>query len=122
MKIRNSLSAVAFITAVIILSLGLLFYYPRYSYAHRATSVYEAAFARWESAHPSGYTAIVISNSLTQPTGGVNTIRVENGDIVSGQNPQCPSCSVESFSSLTIEALFQRIETECLHDFPVQYC
>ena len=122
MRTRIPLLAAAFVTTAVILAVGLLLYYPRFSYARRATSDFEVAHARWQSARPSSYTAIVINNSLTQPTGGANTIRVENGAVVSGQNPQCPSCSPESFSALTIEALFQRIEAECLHDFPTQYC
>jgi hypothetical protein len=70
----------------------------------------------------SSYTAIVTSNSHTHPTGGTNTIRVENDRLIDGQNPECPNCSIEIFNNLTIEALFQRIKAECLYDFLTQPC
>lgn len=121
MKIRCSPHLIAFILAAAIVTVGLLLY-PRYAYNRRATSNFEAAHALWQSARLSGYTATVISNSRTQSTGGVNTIKVENGVLISGHNLQCPTCSLESFSAFTIEALFQRIEAECLHEFPTQFC
>lgn len=70
--------------------------------------------AVWDRVSDGDYDAVVISNSLDDPTGGRNEIGVRAGKLSTGHNPDCRSCSLEDFSSLTIEALFERIEMECL--------
>ncbi len=122
MNIRVPLPLAAILLVILVVAAVLLLGYPRYAYARQAASSYEEALAIWRAANPTRYTAVVVSNSLTQPTGGTNTIRVERGRVVSAENPQCPDCPVQEFDALTIESLFQRIERECLHDFPTQLC
>lgn len=122
MKLRISLPVAGLITIVFILASVLLINSLRIAYTRHATSSYNAALALWLAADHSSYTAIISSNSLTQLTGGTNTIIVEHDKILYGHNPECPNCPIEIFDSLTVEALFQRIETECLHNFPTQLC
>ena len=122
MNIRVPLPLAAILLAILVVAAVLLLGYPRLAYMRQTVSSYEAALALWRAANPTRYTAVVVSDSLTQPTGGTNTIRVERGRIVSAENPQCPNCPIQEFDGLTIESLFQRIERECLHDFPNQLC
>ncbi len=121
-KIRIPLSTtliliIAFLTfAVTLISL------PRIAYTFQATKAYNSALSLWQSAGPTAYTMVVANNSPTQPIGGWNTIRVQDGLVLDGQNPDCPDCTPADFASLTVEALFQRIEEQCLRDFPFQFC
>jgi hypothetical protein len=87
-----------------------------------AVTAYNTALSKWRSAGPDAYTVVVASNSLTQPTGGWNTIHVQDGIVLEGRNPACAGCPSEAFELLTVEALFRRIEAECLMQFPSQFC
>jgi hypothetical protein len=82
----------------------------------------EGARSLWQEKGSSSYTIVVISNSHRQQTGGRNVIRVQAGEIAEAHNPNCPSCPAGHFAALTVERLFQRISTECLRDFPKQFC
>ncbi len=122
MKLRISLILAIVVAALLIVAVAALLGSPRRSYIRHATSAYASALALWNAAGPTSYTAVVVSNSLTQPSGGHNTIHVQGGVLVSAQNPRCPECEPSDFAGLTIDSLFQRIARECLHDFPTQFC
>ncbi len=107
---------------VIFIVLAALISLPGIAYTLRATKAYNAALSLWQSAGPSTYTMVVANNSHTQSTGGWNTITVQNSKVIEGQNPDCPNCTPAVFAPLTVEALFARIQAECLHDFPFQFC
>ena len=121
-KLRIPLPVAGLLIAVFVIASVKLIDSPRITYTRRATSAYNAALALWQAADHSSYTAIVSNNSHTQLSGGTNTIRVENGRVIDGHNPECPDCPIEIFDSLTVEALFQRIEAECLYEYPPQLC
>ena len=122
MKIRLSFPLAIIVTAALVLATAFFLLSPRVAYTLQATSAYEAAQGRWQAAHPSSYTIVAVSNSLTQSTGGANTIRVDDGDIAEAHNPDCPDCPIEVFADFTVEGLFRRIEAECLHGFPTEFC
>jgi len=122
MKKRIPRSTAIILLLVYFIALAALLYLPRLSYTLSATRAYNAALSLWQSAGPTAYIVVVGNNSPTQPTGGENTIRVQDGKAVAGHNPTCPDCTLEDFAPLTVEALFQRIQAECLHDFPFQLC
>ena len=112
-------TAVLFGLAIgILLAVGL----PRIIYTQRANSSFQNSQSLWLEKGSRSYTMVVYSNSLTQPTEGRNTLQVRDGIVVEANNPNCPNCTLDEFGSLTVEALFARIEAECLLDFPIQYC
>ncbi len=78
--------------------------------------------AIWVGASGGSYDAVVFSNSLDGATGGRNEISVRGGKLAAADNPDCPSCSPDDFASLTIEALFERIERECLQQKLLPIC
>jgi len=119
---KISLPLAILAAVVCVLGSALLILSPRIAYTRRATSAYEGALALWHARDHSTYTVTVVSNSRTQPTGGTNTIRVVNGQVVEAHNPECPDCPIASFVPLTVEGLFERIQTQCLRDFPTQFC
>jgi hypothetical protein len=100
----------------------LILLLPRIAYIHQASAAYQEGLERWQAGDHTSYTITILSNSRTQHTGGTNTLRVENGRVVEAHNPNCPTCQESDFTALTVEALFTRIEAECLHDFPIQFC
>jgi hypothetical protein len=59
---------------------------------------------------------IVASNSLSDCTGGNNTILVESDEVVEAQNRERPSCALVDFEQLIVDALFIRIWDECVHN------
>jgi Family of unknown function (DUF6174) len=122
MKTRHALLSVPLIALAALLGAVLLLYLPRALYTHNAVSAYNNALSKWRAFGPDAYVIIVADNSLTDPTAGWNEIRVKDGTVLDGHNPGCPSCLPETFTSLTVEALFRRIEDECLLDFPMQFC
>lgn len=122
MKIRIPLPATIVLAFVLLITAAALISLPGIAYTLRATKAYNAALSLWESADTTAYTMLVANNSPTQPTGGWNTLRVHDGKVITGQNPDCPDCSPADFAPLTVEALFERIQAECLHDFPFQFC
>ena len=71
---------------------------------------------KWARLGSRNYEIVVASNSLSDPSGGINILRVENGQIVEADNPDCTSCSLDDFSALTIESLFGRIWEECVRN------
>lgn len=122
MKIRISIPIVLLLTLVCLLAAAILLDSPRALYTRMAVSAYNAALSNWQSSGPDAYTIVVASNSLTHPTGGLNTIDVQGGLVLEGRNPACEDCPPEAFEPLTVEGLFRRIEAECLVDFPSQFC
>ena len=122
MRFRIPLPLAIVLACAFLVASAFLILSPRVAYTRQATSAYDAALGRWQATDRSSYAITVISNSLTQPTGGTNTIRVDAGRVTQAHNPNCPDCSIEAFAALTVEGLFQRIQTECLRDFPIQFC
>jgi hypothetical protein len=59
---------------------------------------------------------LVASNSLTDCTGGWNTILVREGGILQATNSERDDCSSEAFNQLTVESLFGRIWEKCVRD------
>lgn len=95
---------------------------PQIGYARRTRSEWEAARTLWSARGSASYQAIVHSNAPTEPTEGTNRIWVARGMVRRAVNEDCPSCPHELFASLTIEALFERIATECLDALPDPLC
>ncbi|HEX9596471.1 MAG TPA: DUF6174 domain-containing protein, partial [Anaerolineales bacterium] len=122
MKIRVPLFLAISLAIVIVGLAGFLLLSARIAYRRQATAGYEGARSLWQEKGSSSYRIVVISNSHTQQTGGRNEIRVQAGEIAEAHNPNCTSCTLGKFVALTVEGLFQRISTECLRDFPQQYC
>jgi hypothetical protein len=100
----------------------LILLVPRIAYIHQASAAYQEGLERWQAGNHTSYTITILSNSRTQRTGGMNTLRVENGRVIEAHNPDCTTCQESDFTALTVGALFERIEAECLHDFPIQFC
>jgi hypothetical protein len=72
--------------------------------------------AQWAEYGSNSYEIILASNSLDDPTGGINQVTIENGQIISGHNPDCALCGPGDFRQFTVEALFARIWKECVQD------
>jgi hypothetical protein len=68
------------------------------------------------------YDAIVLSNSLDYPTGGENKVSVRNGLLIQGSNLDCRTCTHADYLPLTIEALFDRINEECIRGTLLPIC
>ncbi len=95
---------------------------PALIYSLRASSLFQDNRSLWLEKGSSSYDMVVYSNSPTQPTGGRNALQVRDGMVVKADNPNCPNCSLNEFGLLTVEALFERVDTECIRGFPFQYC
>ena len=95
---------------------------PALVYYLRASSLFRDNRSLWLEQGSSSYDMVVYSNSLTQPTEGRNVLQVRDGRLVKADNPDCPNCSLNEFGLLTVEALFERVNTECIRGFPSQYC
>lgn len=102
--------------------LAWLLFPPAKMYSRRARRDYEAALEKWREVRPASYHLEVITNSSAEPTAGLNRLQVVDGKLVQAENPAYSDCKLEFFQGLTIEALFNRIEMECLDGFPRRYC
>lgn len=122
MKIRVPLFLAIPLAIVVVALVGFLLLSPRIAYRRQASAAFEDARSLWQEKGSSSYTIVVTSNSRIGQTGGKNVIRVQAGEIADAHNPNCPACSASQFAALTVEGLFQRISTECLRDFPKQFC
>jgi hypothetical protein len=70
---------------------------------------------KWTSLGSANYEILVASNSPSECTGGWNTIRIEDGEVVDAQNSEHADCPADEFARLTVEALFSRVWEECIH-------
>jgi Family of unknown function (DUF6174) len=70
---------------------------------------------KWTSLGSTNYEIVVASNSVSECTGGWNTIRIEGGEVVDAHNSEHADCSTDEFARLTVEALFSRIWEECIY-------
>jgi hypothetical protein len=71
--LRVPLAAAALVGGAFVLASTLLVISPRLVYSCLATSAYADALALWQAADHPSYAVIVLSNSLTEPTGGTYT-------------------------------------------------
>ena len=95
---------------------------PYLGYTLSFNARYQDNVEKWRARRTTSYTAVVGSNSFDDPNAGRNTLRIEEGAVVAGENPDCPGCTLSDYQSLTVEALFERIEQECRWLFPYQFC
>jgi hypothetical protein len=73
---------------------------------------------KWNLQATTGYEMLVASNSLTDCTGGWNTILMQEGEILQASNSERDHCSPQAFNQLTVESLFNRIWNECIQIRP----
>jgi hypothetical protein len=69
---------------------------------------------KWTSLGSTNYEIVVASNSVSECTGGWNTIRIEEGEVVDARNSEHVDCSTDEFARLTVDALFSRVWEECI--------
>jgi len=79
---------------------------------------FETSYEKWTRLDSPNYEIIVASNSLTDPTGGINTLQVQDGRIVEASNPDCAVCPLAEFAELTVDALFARVWDDCIRTYP----
>ena len=103
---------VGFLGAVLLVVLVLPFVLHTNAFISKLRSNQE----KWSRLAPRSYEMVIASNSLSDPTGGINVLRVENGQIVQAENADCGDCSLDDFNHLTVEALFERIWEECVRN------
>jgi hypothetical protein len=122
MRTRLRLGCITILILTVAACPLILLYGPQVYYAITARISLDAARAKWQAAAHTEYTAVVANNSLTDPTGGMNTIHVKDGLIIEASNPNCPDCATQAFAALTVDALFGRIAQQCLDKFPDEFC
>jgi hypothetical protein len=95
---------------------------PYLGYTVPFNAEYRENTEKWRLRQTASYTIVVASNSYEDPNAGWNSLKVEQGRVVAGENPDCPDCSLSDYQTLTVEALFMRIDRECRWLFPFQFC
>lgn len=107
-KRRRFLFLLGASTAVILLLSPFIYHKFRFD------RLYISNLARWHHLSNGNYDAVVLSNSIEYPTGGENRIRVRDGQLIEGTNSNCGTCTLADYLPLSIEALFDRIDKECI--------
>ncbi|MDF1515263.1 MAG: DUF6174 domain-containing protein [Anaerolineae bacterium] len=104
--------------AVLVVIIILILLLPFTLYIYKFKTNLQDNLEKWSNLSSGHYEMVVASNAHTTCTGGWNTVIVEHGKVTKGRNAECDDCTLEDFSHLTVEALFDRIWEECIHHRP----
>jgi len=104
-----------FLAIIALIVVVMPFWLYTYTFQSRLLSNQE----KWKGLVSREYEIIVASNSLSDCTGGWNSITVSDAEIVAASNSERRNCPLASFGQLTVEALFTRIWEECIRNRPL---